>query len=522
MFLLLKLFVLTHVKFIDTCLVGIIDGGSSGTRLNIFNITNGRIKSVMVFRRDKGISTIKLENIGSYMENLIVSSQVSKNTPIIFNGTAGLRRLKKKKQDRILREISKGLSDYNLIENQIIEGYNEAYYMLKSFKYAAPMIKEFILIDMGGKSVQIINKEFQKYKLKSYEIGISDFDCLSDDLSKNENVNLDKFVIKNLVSSIYTNLLNSIFNKNHNIYNQNANNQINNLIGLKYYNNDHKVNSMLLSKTYNPNNTENPIVSRKFYDSIRENVFINKRNHISVSKISNQTNKNVTTNKMAYIKNIINSIYKNLLNLKQNNLTKLQTNQNFHNHQYINTDNYKCAFPSCYFSINNGLTKENDNFQSLNYSQNLNNDSYNQSQNNNFQSLNYAQNLNNDSCNQSQNNNFQSLNYAQNLNNDSCNQSKKIFDQITPIRDIKFDKPVFLLSVFHDIFRTKQISIANESPVICSDINLYNCKKKKFLFNFLKKLGFSDFQNFNVIKHLNNIDITWAYGKALEFCINNN
>lgn len=172
--------------------IGIFDAGSSGTRLKVFTFDGSLLKGEKVFKSDdiaiipsKGIHEQSDDEIQSTILQILELSDISKNTVIGFYGTAGLRSVSIESQSRILSIVKKATLDYKLVENKIISGVEEALYSLKGYEFLKHTENYYTLIDMGGKSVQIIQRIDDQFKLASLDLGISHSDCKS---SKSTNL----------------------------------------------------------------------------------------------------------------------------------------------------------------------------------------------------------------------------------------------------------------------------------------------------------------------------------------------
>lgn len=209
---------------INALKIGIFDGGSTGTRLNLFEFDNKMLRSQLSIKSDKmktskvkkGLHQLSDQDIENTVQYLIKESHVTSKTPLGFFGTGGLRAINIDKQKKVIDIVGKTLKNYNLIQSRIIDGVEEALYSFKAFEYINPQEKDYVIIDMGGKSVQIIHKDKNDIKLLSLELGIMHYDCLSnvdDPLSKilssaNENnskLNLNYFIPTNAISYLTCN-----------------------------------------------------------------------------------------------------------------------------------------------------------------------------------------------------------------------------------------------------------------------------------------------------------------------------
>lgn len=182
--------------------------GSTGTRLNIYEFQNRKIVKFFNFENGPGLSELSDNQIQNKIMDLIEQAEIEikdlKKIPIGVYGTAGLRSLPFRESNHKLNFIKNLLRDFNLIECRIISGREEgemAFNSLIYFKndkqnntYMGKILRSsflknikkvhYALIDMGGKSVQIVYDKNNKRIYKSYVAGyrealnhISRLDC---------------------------------------------------------------------------------------------------------------------------------------------------------------------------------------------------------------------------------------------------------------------------------------------------------------------------------------------------------
>lgn len=160
--------------------LGIFDAGSTGTRLNIYTFDDEGIKEVASYRRTGGLHKMPLGMVSGTIDYLIRESQIDRLTPLWFYGTAGIRSLPAAQQTAIMTEAKNVLAGYNLREAGILSATSEGAYMLKAFEYLSPYHPSFMIVDMGGLSVQLIKKDEEGAQVESYELGITKSQCDAD------------------------------------------------------------------------------------------------------------------------------------------------------------------------------------------------------------------------------------------------------------------------------------------------------------------------------------------------------
>ncbi|AFM98650.1 Golgi nucleoside diphosphatase [Encephalitozoon hellem ATCC 50504] len=142
---------------------GVIDAGTTGTRLNIYGFLNGEIRDQGLFTNTFGLANAESdEEIRNSIRELFTHAQPFytniKEIPIGFYGTAGFRVLDKSRSDHILELVKNELRDYNLKEAEVISGIDEGKLALMALALSNRGIvgsKSMGIIDMGGGSTQI-------------------------------------------------------------------------------------------------------------------------------------------------------------------------------------------------------------------------------------------------------------------------------------------------------------------------------------------------------------------------------
>jgi len=173
------------VKVIGAVSIGVIDAGSTGTRLKIFEFDGKKLISQKFYKSEqipgidekKGIHNLEDKDIERTLKHLFKTSEVSKKTPVGFYGTGGLRSVNQARQKAILDIVRESVQDYNLVQSKIISGNEEALYSYRAFEFLNPEEGDYSIIDMGGKSVQIVEKGSKEVRLFSLEMGVLNSKC---------------------------------------------------------------------------------------------------------------------------------------------------------------------------------------------------------------------------------------------------------------------------------------------------------------------------------------------------------
>lgn len=204
---------LLFIDLLNAITVGIFDAGSSGTRLKIYNFNKNKLISELTFQHHilnknvskKGIHEQTTAEIEQTIDDLSKKgSELYPDITFSFYGTAGMRSLSQESQDNIINIVKNKLKDKKTHEVKVLSGNDEALYSLKSLEYYFPKEDNFNIVDMGGKSVQIIYKNKSKIEIDSLEMGVVNSDCAL----KSDSNNMIK-----LLSNTNDITLN-IFNKN--------------------------------------------------------------------------------------------------------------------------------------------------------------------------------------------------------------------------------------------------------------------------------------------------------------------
>lgn len=173
------------VRIIGAVSIGVIDAGSTGTRLKIFEFDEKKLISQKFYKSEqipgieekKGIHNLEDKDIEKTLKHLFNTSEMSKKTPVGFYGTGGLRSASQARQKAILDIVRESVQEYNLVQSKIISGNEEALYSYRAFEFLNPDEGNYSIIDMGGKSVQIVEKGSKEVRLFSLEMGVLNSKC---------------------------------------------------------------------------------------------------------------------------------------------------------------------------------------------------------------------------------------------------------------------------------------------------------------------------------------------------------
>lgn len=144
--------------------IAIIDAGSTGLRLHIYNFDQ-QLKEIQQFLYPKPLS---INNSTFAIKSLL--RNIDTSIPLGFYATAGLRNDPNK--TIIMSNVIKELKKYNLKESKILTGQEEAIGLFTAFEYFWPEIQEYYLLDMGGMSTQIVSKTTNFITIDSINTGI--------------------------------------------------------------------------------------------------------------------------------------------------------------------------------------------------------------------------------------------------------------------------------------------------------------------------------------------------------------
>lgn len=158
--------------------VAVFDGGSTGTRLNIyqFNESGLVLKSHMFQKTNVGIHLSKTP--GNDIKKLLTLGQThlkslghegGYNFPVVFNGTAGLRLIDENARSRVLKTVKEAIISETRkkpadIEVRVIDGKEEGFYAWAALVFTTQMKERIGIIDLGGGSAQIsfeVDKDMQ-------------------------------------------------------------------------------------------------------------------------------------------------------------------------------------------------------------------------------------------------------------------------------------------------------------------------------------------------------------------------
>lgn len=156
---------------------GVVDAGSTGTRLNIYGFADGRIRHQGVFSSTPGLAAADDADIRSQLRELFTQATPFytsiQQIPVGFYGTAGFRELDAAHSAHMLGLVREQLKDYNLKEAKIISGEEEGRLALMALVLSDENRNGSIgVIDMGGKSTQISTLESGRISSESINLGI--------------------------------------------------------------------------------------------------------------------------------------------------------------------------------------------------------------------------------------------------------------------------------------------------------------------------------------------------------------
>jgi len=197
-----------------TTTIGIIDAGSTGTRLHLFTFQASKIKGHVAFEENKPIHRLKEPEMGQTLNRLIHKAYLPEDTPLAFYATAGMRSLNELSQKEILADVRRILKKHRLIDSKVISGSEEGLYLLKGIEYAAEGMDNFYAVDMGGESIQVIIKNHNHIEILSLGLGTSSADsdalaggCRHDDYGCIEKKIKEKIVKEAAIKRVPTNII---------------------------------------------------------------------------------------------------------------------------------------------------------------------------------------------------------------------------------------------------------------------------------------------------------------------------
>lgn len=154
-----------------------IDSGSSGSRVFIYEIEAGRIKFKNKLKIEPGLSQFEknLSGVKPYLSKLVdfAKEQLGENVqidqvPITLQATGGVRVLSKQGQKRVIQAAQKALSEsgFKSPKAEVISGVTEGIYQWIAINYLTGSLenstkKTLGLVEMGGASLQVTFSENQ-------------------------------------------------------------------------------------------------------------------------------------------------------------------------------------------------------------------------------------------------------------------------------------------------------------------------------------------------------------------------
>ncbi|KAI5193282.1 ectonucleoside triphosphate diphosphohydrolase 5/6 [Nematocida minor] len=156
--------------------VAVFDGGSTGTRINIYQFDEKGLvlKSHFLHRLFPGIHNSKTPENDIKQLLALGKAHLEKKEhrtgydfPIVFNGTAGLRLIDERKRNSVLEIVKKTIQEETKkkeIEVRVIDGKEEGFYAWAALVFVTQMKEKIGIIDLGGGSAQIsfeIDKDMQ-------------------------------------------------------------------------------------------------------------------------------------------------------------------------------------------------------------------------------------------------------------------------------------------------------------------------------------------------------------------------
>lgn len=146
----------------DNCMI-VIDAGSTGSRLHLYQYANSEpssVKELYSNKQSSGIASLATasEEIPTYLNNLFASLSVDKSVPVYFYATAGMRLVSMPQQQLSYTVITKWFNEqgYNLKQVDTITGHEEGIYAWLAVNTALSNHNYVGVMDMGGASVQLV------------------------------------------------------------------------------------------------------------------------------------------------------------------------------------------------------------------------------------------------------------------------------------------------------------------------------------------------------------------------------
>lgn len=173
LFRMLFLILITAIK------IAIFDAGSTGTRLKIYTFQGSSLESQDIFKsqQNKGIHEMNTTEIEDTITKLLSQGNVSNEDVVGFYGTAGLRSADEKTRNRVIGKLKSLLNGHRTVDVAVMSGLDEALYSSKAYEFLKSAKNQYCLIDMGGRSVQIVQRNNLIYKLASLDLGILNSKC---------------------------------------------------------------------------------------------------------------------------------------------------------------------------------------------------------------------------------------------------------------------------------------------------------------------------------------------------------
>lgn len=147
--------------------VAVFDGGSTGTRLNIYKFDSKGLvlKAHVMHNISPGIHQVASPK--KVVQELLAQGKsfLKKNGhppeyssfPLVFNGTAGLRLVEERKRASVLQEVKQTLESETKKETEVrvIDGKEEGFYAWAALVFVTQIKPKIGIIDLGGGSAQI-------------------------------------------------------------------------------------------------------------------------------------------------------------------------------------------------------------------------------------------------------------------------------------------------------------------------------------------------------------------------------